>query len=604
MSGSPDIPRNAETAAPGRPAPVPPGAEAPPAARAGAVPPLPPAPPTAGPSPSPAPSAASPAGAGAAPSPSSAGQGPSAPPPLLLSRALAYMFASITIALGSGLGQGFISVNLAQIAGDLGVTTAQASWLTIAYIVPRCVLPIMLIKIRTQYGLRRFAEVAITAYALFAFAAVWMSDLRSAVVVELLSGSASAALSTLAFLYMLEPLAPQWKMRLGLPMVMSFMVMGPSLARVVSPALIGDGGLTRIHLLSLGLALVSLALVFRLPLRPVPHMKVIQPMDLASFVLIAFGFTAVIICFVMGPIYWWTEARWLGPLLAGGVVALALAGVIELHRAQPLLDVRWLASPAMLHLTGTLLIFRIILSEQSTGAPRMFQVLGVGPDQMVALFAVICMAGLMGGLACVAFIKPGREPQFHFVALLLIAAGAWMDASSTLDTRPEQMLISQAMIAFAGMLFMPPAMMAGLLSAMAKGQQYILSFIIVYISTQSIGGILGSGVFTTLINHRQAFHYQVLIERLTTTAAPVTQELAQRMAALTPQIGDPALRRAQAMAQIAAKASDQAYVMAYNDVYFVTFLIATAAAALLCLHVLRDWIMAWRARPLTPPSPQ
>ena len=43
-------------------------------------------------------------------------------------------------------------------------------------------------------------------------------------------------------------------------------------------------------------------------------------------------------------------------------------------------------------------------------------------------------------------------------ALLLIAAGAFMDAQATIDTRPAQMIASQALIGFAGMLFLPPAM--------------------------------------------------------------------------------------------------------------------------------------------------
>ena len=101
-------------------------------------------------------------------------------------RALAYMAASVLIGLGAGLGQGLVSANVAQLAGDLGVTTAQASWLLVAFVLPRAAMPLMLIKIRTQFGLRRFAEVAIVCYVLVDFAALWIDDLRSAVVVELL----------------------------------------------------------------------------------------------------------------------------------------------------------------------------------------------------------------------------------------------------------------------------------------------------------------------------------------------------------------------------------------------------------------------------------
>ncbi|WP_103171119.1 MFS transporter [Paracoccus sp. SY] len=519
-------------------------------------------------------------------------------PPLPLSQAMAYMGAAVVLALAQGLGQGFVAANIPPIAGDLGITTTQASWLMAAYMIPRASLPLLLIKIRTQYGLRRFAELGIIAYVAVAFASVWITDFRSAVVVQALSGAAAAPLSTLAFMYMLEPLAPEWKMRLGLPAAMAVMMAGPTLARVVSPALIGDGGLTGIHLTALGLAMVSLMLVFRLPLRPVPHMKVIQPLDFVSFLLIGFGFAGLTIGFVMGPILYWTDAPWIGLLLAASVASLALAVAVELNRAAPLLDIRWLASPSMLHLTATLFLFRLILSEQSAGAPRMFQTLGVAPAQMTGLFAVIFGASLLGGLACVAWMRPNRVGALHLVALLLIAAGAFMDAQATIDTRPAQMIASQALIGFAGMLFLPPAMMAGLIQALARGPQYLLSFVIVFISTQSLGGVLGSGLFTTLINHRQAAHYATLTEQLATGDAPTAQAIATRAAALAAQMPDAAARGAQAAAQIAQDAAAQAYVMAYNDAYLLTALIALGAAFALVLHLLRDRMVLRLAPPV------
>ena len=530
-------------------------------------------------------------------------QPPAPAPGMPFRQAIPYIAASVLLALSQGLGQGFVSTNIPQFAGDLGITTTDASWLMAAYMIPRASLPLMLIKIRTQFGLRRFAEIGIAIYVLVAFASVWISDLRSAVVVQFLSGAAAAPLSTLAFLYMLEPLGQAWKMRLGLPMALAFLMTMPSLARVISPALIGDGDLTWVHLTALGLAMISLAMVFRLPLKPVPHQKVIQPLDFLSFGLIFFGFGGFVVGFIMGPIHWWTAEPWIGVLIVVAIAALTLAVIIELNRKNPLLDIRWLVTPAMLHLTIALFLFRLILSEQSAGAPRMFQVLGVTPSQMVTLFSVICAASILGGLACVAWIKPNREAYFHLVALILIGTGAWMDSHSTMDTRPEQFLISQAMIAFAGMLFMPTALMAGLLAALKKGPNYLLSFVIVFLSTQSIGGVLGSGAFLSIINWRQALHFQVLSEQFQITNGITTAEIARRMTELAPQISDPAILQAQAVSLMAQDAAKQAYVMAYNDAYFLTFLVAIAGAAALHLHLFRDWLWLRKFAPALTPTP-
>lgn len=506
-----------------------------------------------------------------------------------LPRSLAYVGAALLIGLTQGMAQGFVSTNIPQIAGDLGATVTQASWLMAAFMAPRASMPLLLIKIRAQYGLRRFAEVAILVYAVVAVLSFAILDLRSALLVQLCSGIASAPLSTLAFLYMLEPLPPAWKMRLGLPLVLSTSLAGPLLARVVSPALMGDQGWHGLHLMTLGMAGVSLGLVYLLPLKSPPRVKSIVPLDLLSWSLIALGFGGLTVAFVMGSIYWWTEVAWLGWVLALSVVALTLAVVIELHRKAPLIDIRWLVSPAMLHLTVTFLVFRLVLSDQSSGAPRMFQVQGITQGQLVPLFSVIVAATMLGGLALIPVLKVERVPLFHMIALLLIAAGAFLDSRSTVEIIPAQMMLSQAMIGFASALFMAPAMMKGLLSALARGPNYILSFIVVFVSTQSLGGAAGSGLFSTFINHRQALHLQVLREELSATAPQVTQAIAQRAAPLAAQIADPVARRAQALAQIATEASNQAYVMAYNDAYLMTCALALAALCALLLDL-------WRGR--------
>ena len=538
-----------------------------------------------------------------------AGQAATAPPPppsaaaptYRLPVALAYIAASITIGLTQGLTQGFVTTNIPQIAGDLGATTTQATWLMMAFMAPRASMPLLLIKIRTQYGLRRFAEVAIVIYLVVALGALAVSDMRSALVLQFLAGMASAPLSTLAFMYMFETLSPKWKMQLALPVVLAVSALGTPLARVISPALMEGAGWQALHLLTLGMAAVSLGLVYWLPLTSPPRLKVVASLDVVSWLLVALGFGGLTAAFTMGPIHWWTYTPWLGWTLAMAAVTLTLAVVIELNRKAPLLDIRWLASPAMLHLTVTLLLFRLILSEQSSGAPRMFQALGVIQDQLVPLFEVIAVGTILGALLLIPFMTPRRLPLFHLSALALVAVGAWMDSQSTMDTRPAQMMLSQGMIACAGSLFLAPAMMRGLMSALARGPNYILSFIIVFVSTQSLGAVIGSGMFTTFINHRQALHLQVMREALTTADPLTLQEIAHRAASFAPQIADAAMRKTQALTMIARDASNQAYVMAYNDAYLLTSLVATTALCLLLLHLIRDWLMArWWPTPTVP----
>lgn len=573
---------------------VEPGPEAP----APSTSPAPSAPPPGGaapggPGPAPAPAGAA-APAGAPPGPPAGGGPPGAPPfvPMPWYLAAGYISASLLIGLTQGVTQGFVATNINQIAGDLGATQTEATWLMAAFMIPRASMPLLLIKLRAQYGLRRFCEVAIVCYLVVALMSVFIRDLQSAVVAQFFAGMASAPLSTLAFLYILEPLPPALKMRVGLPIVMSVISVGPHFARVLSPGLMNDAGWNGLHLMTLGMAGIGLCLVYMLPLKSPPRVKSIVPMDIFVWLLIAVGFGGITIASVMGSIYWWTEVSWLGWTLAGAIACLAVAILIELHREVPLMDIRWLVSPAMLHLTIALLVFRLILSDQSAGAPRMFQQLGIIQDQLVGLFAVISAATLLGGLVLPPFLRLDRVPQIHVIALILIAIGAYMDSHSTIDTRPHQMMFSQAMIAFAGSLFMGPAMLRGLMAALARGPNYLLSFVIVFLSTQSLGGVVGSGIFSTIIYHQQVLHSQVLREQLTAPDPIVTQAISQRVAIVAPQFPDLPTQRSQATQMLAQDVTNQSYVLAYNDIYLLTSLLALGALCVLLLHIFRDWLVA------------
>lgn len=136
------------------------------------------------------------------------GAAPPSPPaftPMPAPRMAAYMLASVLLALTQGLGMNMIAANLPQIQGSLGATTNEATWLMAAYMAPNASLSLLLIKIRTQFGLRAFAELSILVFLAVSFTHFFVDDMHSALVVRFFSGIAAAPMSTLGFLYMLEP---------------------------------------------------------------------------------------------------------------------------------------------------------------------------------------------------------------------------------------------------------------------------------------------------------------------------------------------------------------------------------------------------------------
>jgi MFS family permease len=493
--------------------------------------------------------------------------------------AACYMLTSLLLALTQGLGMNFISTNVLQIQGSLGATTVEASWLTAAYMAPNVSLALLLIKIRAQYGLRRFAEIGILLFIPVAAMHLLVNDLQSAIVVRFFSGIAASPLSSLAFLYMLEAFSTPKRLTIGLGLAMTNQNLAMPLARVLSPDLLDIGLSQRLYLMEIGLAALCFALVYLLPLTAPPRAKVIERLDILSYGLIAFGFGLLAIVLSVGRYYWWLEVPWLGWMLATACVALTAVVVIELHRANPLVDVHWLTSREVLTFGITILLIRLLLSIQTVGTTGLFQAVNISNDETVQLYLVVLVVTFVVGVSCALLLKQGRTVYFHMAALACLAVGAALESQATNLTRPQDVYLGQGLIAASLALFLPPTMMAGMIHAVARGLKYILSFFVVFLVTQSLGSLLGSAIFGTFVTVREKFHAHQIVEQILLIDPIVAGRVSQLGSTYGRVLSDPVLLKAEGMAVLAQQVSREANILAYNLIAVIAILTLAALIA-------------------------
>lgn len=511
---------------------------------------------------------------------------PPAPPPVPGWKVPLYIAASVMFFLTQGLGLNLAFANLTQIQGTIAATTTESAWLSAAYMAPNVSLAIALVKIRMQYGVRNFAEVSILGFIVASLLNLFVSDLHSAIVVRFLSGIAGAPLSTLGFLYMLEAFEPAKKMTVGVSLAMTNTLLAAPITRLVSPSLLDYGEWRGLYTLEMALALLVMPIIYLLPLTPPPRVKVIVLGDIFSYLLVAIGFGCLAVILSVGRLYWWLEVPWLGIVLATGIASLTAAIVVDLRRSTPLIDVRWLLQPEILHLTGVLLIFRLIAAEQTSVIMTFYQnAVGLLYDQLAMLYWIILAFSVIGGLICTVFMVYGFSWQIQFVALMLMGVGSLVDSQVTNLTRPEQMYLSQAMVAAGAALFLPPSMSQGFKAAFAKGPPYLVTFFVVFTFTQSVGGLIGSAFYGTLIIIREKFHSAVLTERVLLTDPHVAERVSQLSSSYGKVIGDSALLKGEGLALLSAQVSREANILAYSDAFFVAAVIAFLSLAGLSLHV-------------------
>lgn len=523
---------------------------------------------------------------------------PVAPPaPMGRGLALIYMASSVLFFLLQGLGLNFLNANLTQLQGELAATSTEIAWLSAAYIAPYASMSIALFKIRAQYGLRRFAELSIICFVVASLLNLLVSDLHSATVVRFLSGMAAAPLSSLGFLYMLEAFPPARKLSVGLSLALLNTTLSAPLARIISPPLMELGGYHALYTFEMGLALIALPIIYILPLTPPPRAKVIQRTDIVSYLLLAVGFGCLAVFLTLGRLYWWFEAPWLGVVLATSIASLTIMAVIELPRQMPLVDLRWLLSWPNLHMGGILLLFRFVSSEQTTTAANFYLQLGLLNDQTQTLYTIILLSSIAGGILCTFLMLTRYVETAHVLALVFIAAGAYMDSQSTSLTRPEQMYLSQGLIGAGAAMFLPPVMAKGFGGALAKGLTYVINFIVIFLFTQSIGGIFASAVLGTFVTIREKFHSNVLAEHILLTNPFVAQRVSQLSGAYGKVITDKSLLNAEGLALLGQQVTREAYILAYNDAFLVIFLACVTGLALLLFNLAL-------ARLKTRPSPE
>lgn len=484
----------------------------------------------------------------------------------------AFAIVGVIVALTGGLGNALVVANLPYLQGALGATTAEIAWLPAAYVMTNVSMNLLLVKFRQQFGLRAFTEVFLVLYALVTFAHLFVNDLGSAVAVRAAHGMVGAALSSLGLYYMIQAFPQKWRMK-ALVLGLGTSQLAIPLARLVSEDLLQIAEWRGLYLFELGMALLSLGCVLLLKLPPGDRFKAFETLDFLTFGLLASGFALLCAVLSLGRIDWWLEAPWIG-IASAASIALILAGLaIEHNRTNPLLITRWLGSGRIVRLGLAVMLIRIVLSEQSIGAVGFLQVLNMSSQQMHSLYLVMLLGSVVGLAASALTIDPQHLFKPVIISLATMAVGAWMDSSSTNLTRPENMYLSQFLLAFGGTFFLGPTLVQGM-SGVIGNPRNLVSFSVLFGITQSLGGLIGSAALGTLQVVREKFHSSHIVEHLTLINAQVQSRLQTSSGSYASAIADPSLRTNQGIRTLAAAATREANVLAYNDVFMMIALIA------------------------------
>ncbi len=479
-----------------------------------------------------------------------------------ISRRAGYAFTAASLALLSTFGNGLVSDNLNYVAGGYGRDSAEAIWLNVAYTGMSASASLFVVKARQQIGIEPIVQTLLSIYIVAAAVELFFPSFTTALISRCANGlatSTSVALGT----YMMLQVFPKKMQAAAVPIIIGGAQLGAPLARLIPVELLVRNGNFGLHLIDLALPAVELALILIWPLPPALTAKVLGRLDILTVALLLPAMVLLVGVLALGRTLWWTDTPWLGWMLAGSVPLAALGLVVELNRRRPTLWIKWMLRGDVLRFVVIAFVERIAVAEQSTGAVGlMSSVAGLNDDQLHGLFAVVIVAMVLGIVTVVSFLSIKAIPWMVTVALIVIAVAAGMDSLSNSFTRPQDLLLSQAMIGFGTTLFVGPALLFGITRVLSSGPQYMVTMIMLFSFTQNIGSLAGSALVGSM---------QYTYSREASTI------LTGDLRGSDPQVQ----QRIQANASLLAEAqSQQANTIGYLDAFRVIALIASLSAAI------------------------
>ena len=495
----------------------------------------------------------------------------------------------VIVGLASGLGNALVAVNAPNLLGSLGAEPSEIAWVPTAYVMGTVSMNLLLVRFRQQFGLRTYAMVGLICFSVLVLFHLFVHSIGSAIAIQALFGIAAAPLMTLSVYYMMAalPSIPIPSVLIGLGITQLPM----PLARMFSTDLLAIHQWQSLYAFELGLTLVSLGAVALLRLPPSQLQKSFEPLDFVTFVLLGSGVALVCAVLGLGTIEWWTSRPWMGWALAASIPLIGSALLIEHARERPLIDLGFISRSNLFRFAIVAVLGRIVLSDQSTVAFGLLNALGINNTELRGFSAALLLAAVAGTAASALLFTTQRLGLMTMAALGLVAVSAFFDAGATNLTRAPQLYFTQCLISFASTLYIGPALLYGLSFVLQAGGTPLPTFLVLFTITQNIGALLGSALLGSFQIIREKAASSVLTDHLHAFDPQVAMRLQEYAGALASTILDPAQRQGAALSLLQQVSSREANVLAYNNTFMLTAVLAAGGTAfmagVLLLRIIR-----------------
>ena len=476
------------------------------------------------------------------------------------------------------------NVALPYIAGGMGVSEDEASWVVTSYLVSNAIILTASSFLARRLGRKRFFLICLALFTASSVLCGFAWNLNSLLVFRILQGLGGGGMVPVSQSILADSFPPAKRGQafalFGVAVVVA-PVVGPTLGGWLSDNLSwhwcflinGPVGV---------LAMAAIAVALREPEAAVAERRRLQQQegrfDLSGFVLIATFLGALELMLDRG-----LEDDWFGSsfiVTVATVCALAFVLMIpwEITRRNPMIDLRMVASRQfgasflVMMATGAILLattqFLPQLVQQNFGYTATWAGLVLSPGGVVTMVMMFAVGRLSGKV----------QPKYLIMAGAAIVALSMYDLTNVYGDVGFWFFATSRMLLGVGLplifLSITAVSYDGIPAAKTDQASALIN------AARNTGGSIGVSLASNVLTHREQFHQSRLAGHAIPSSVPYQETLQQITTYFTAHGSSLAQAQQQAIAWIGQTVQAQVALLAYIDVYWVLMLVSLAAIPL------------------------
>jgi len=458
------------------------------------------------------------------------------------------------------------NASLREIQAALGATLEEGSWISTAYLVAEIVVIPLTAWLSQVFSLRWYLLGNSALFILFSMACAWAWDLNSMILFRALQGFTGGVLIPMAFTTVLTALPPA-KQPVGIALFGLTATFAPSIGPSLGGWLTENFGWQYNFYLNLIPGLFMIAAIWYGIAPQRLQLNLLKGGDWWGIISMGIGLGSLQVILEEGTRKDWFSSDFIIRFSIIAAIFFPLFLFIELSRRQPFINLSLLARRNF----GLAAIVNITLGAAMYGSLYLLPLyLGQIQNYNAMQTGEVLMWAGIPQLFIIPFL-PKLQQKIDVrvmvgVGISIFAISAFMNSQLTNLTGYEQLRTSQIVRAMGQPLIMLPLTSiatSGIEKAQAGSASGLFNMM------RNLGGSIGIAILGTLLTRREQFHSNRLGDSISVYSPETQERLNQLTQFFVSKGADLATAQNQALAAISNVVRREAYVMAFNDCFYL-----------------------------------